>query len=110
MKVVLRIFDYLIISFKLFMLFVLIMDFNVAQSGFYKNVAFQYLLPFIFYGLIGIVRIFKYKNLQLLYIEILLNIYFTITVNKQHAYFLILTAISLAITLYLFYEVKILKR
>ena len=106
MRTVLRIIDYLIIGFKLFMLIILILDYR-ASFGYGKGVALHYLIPFLVYGFIGIIRILKIKNLQLLLLEILFNIFFILTVSKGHAYFLILTSISLSIVLYLFYNVKI---
>ncbi len=75
MKTFLRIIDYLIIVFKLFMLIVLILDYRAAV-GLWKAVALHYLIPFIVYGLIGIIRVFKIKNIQLLLLEILCNIFF----------------------------------
>lgn len=109
MKTFLRIIDYLFIAFKLFMLIVLILDY-LAAIGLWKSIALHYLIPFIVYGLIGIIRIFKFKNLQLLLFEIICNIFFILTVNKDHVYFLILTIISLSIVLYLFYTVRILRK
>ena len=109
MKTLLRIIDYLIIVFKLFMLIVLILDYRAAV-GLWKGVALHYLIPFIVYGLIAIIRVFKIKNIKLLLLEILCNIFFILRVNSSHAYFLILTIISLSIVLYLFYNVKIIKK
>jgi hypothetical protein len=105
MKFFLRIIDYLIIAFKLFMLVVLILDYR-ASIGLWKSVALHYLIPFIVYGFISIIRMFKYKNLPLLLFEIISNIFFILTVSSSHAYFLILTIISLFITLHLFYNVR----
>ncbi len=108
-KILLRSVDYTFIVFKLFMLVILMIDYYQAIGKYNKNVAIHFLIPFLFYGIIGILRIIKYKDLKLLAIEILLNIFFIINVNKGHAYFLILTILSLAITLHLFYKVKILQ-
>jgi hypothetical protein len=88
------------------MLVVLILDYRAA-TGEWKNISLHYLIPFIVYGLIGVIRIFKIKKIQLLLFEIICNIFFILTVSKGHAYFLILTSISLSIVLYLFYNVKI---
>lgn len=106
MKTFLRIIDYLVIAFKLFMLVVLILDYRAATVEF-KSISLHYLIPFMVYGFVGLIRIFKIKNLQLLLFEFICNVFFILTVGKGHGYFLILTIISLSIVLYLFYNVRI---
>ena len=58
MKTFLRIIDYLVIAFKLFMLVVLILDYRAATGEFGKSISLHYLIPFMVYGFVGIIRIF----------------------------------------------------
>lgn len=110
MKLLLRIIDYLIIGLKIFGLIIFIINYESALNKIAKETCLHYMIPFIFYAFIGIWRIWKFKNLQLLFFEIICNIYFILTVSSSHAFYLILTFISLAIVLYLFYNRKIMRK
>ena len=110
MKIFLRIIDYLIIAFKIFLLILLIISYEKASAGRGKALTFVYLRPFLFYSLIGILRLWKFKNLPLLLFEMICNFYFIFTVSSAHAGLLILTIVSFLITLRLFYDVKITRK
>ncbi len=106
MNFFLRIIDYLIITFKIFLLIILLIDYERANGIIGKTISLHYLIPFIFYSFIGIMRLWKFKNLPLLFFEMICNIYFIFTVSSSHAGFLILTIVSFLITLRLYYNLK----
>ena len=100
MKRILTTLDNLIIFFKIAMFGVLVVDYLKAPD-YGKHIVFRYLTPFIFYAIIAFIRLWRKKFLLLLYLEIVLNIYFILTLSRDHAIYLILTLVSLFINLYL---------
>ena len=112
MKTSLRILDYAIIGFKIFGLIIFIINYESVLNGLAKGISMHYMIPFICYSAIGIIRVWKYEKwgLPLILFEIICNIYFILTVSNDHAFYLILTTISLFIILHLFYQVSISKK
>jgi hypothetical protein len=112
MKTFLRIADYAIVTLKIFVLILFVLNYKSALNKIAMEISFHYMVPFIFYSTIGIFRILKYKKLSLplIFLEIICNIYFILSVGKAHAFYLILTIISLLIILHLFYRVSIVRK
>lgn len=111
-RLFLIIIDHLIIGYKFYCLVGYIFIYRSALNNIAQKEVFHYLLPFIIYSIIGIIRILKYQKLSviLLLIEVIFNIYFIITVSKWHVIYLVLTIISLGIIFWLYYNVSFMKK
>lgn len=103
--------DYLIIGYKLYCLVGYVLIYRSASNNIAQKEVFHYLIPFIIYAIIGVIRILKYQKLSvaLLFMEVIFNIYFIITVSQLHVIYLALTIISFSIILRLYYNISFTK-
>jgi hypothetical protein len=97
MRFVLRFIDILVILYKFGVLTTLFVRYQ-DNEGDIKNLYWHLLLPFGLYGLINLLRLLFNKLSELLFIELFMNFVFIFLYGTNHFFFLILTAISIAIT------------
>ncbi|SRR6266498_1269592 len=60
-----------------------------------KDAYFNYMMPFICYAIINLIRIFLPRNLKILFLEIFINLIFIFLSGTNHIFFLSLTIISM---------------
>jgi len=90
---IIKILDFGIIGFKIFCFGYLLIKVIGSDSIGAEKIYIHYLVPFVCYAIINIVRLFKQKFKKILVLEMLINIFF-ITINYNHVFFLILSILS----------------
>lgn len=101
MKNILKIIDFLIIIFKICMILILINDYRKIIADTIKVIDLHFMIPYICYAVINILRLAFKKIYAILLVEIIFNLFFIFTLGKNHILFLVLTIISLIIVYFL---------